>query len=81
VAGLATRTIATWDTENDTFEVMPSVDDRDALAGWAGISVSDLESEMDRREGIISGWLKEGATSIPEVNNAIEAFYAENSVA
>jgi hypothetical protein len=36
---------------------------------------------MDRRQGIISGWLKEGATSIPEVNNAIEAFYAENSVA
>jgi hypothetical protein len=75
--GLTMRRIVTWDMAVDKFEVLPSAEDREAFAEWAGLSVAEVEEEMDRREGIIDGWLKSGATSIPEVNNAIEAFYAE----
>jgi hypothetical protein len=75
--GLTTRTIVTWDMNNDEFEVLPDGEDAEALAEWAGMSVDELTSELDRRDGIVSGWLESGATSIPEVNNAIEAFYAE----
>jgi hypothetical protein len=75
--GLTTRSIVKWDMSGDSFEVLPDEADREALAEWAGVSVEDLEKQIDRREGIIDGWLKSGATSIPEVNNAIEAFYAE----
>jgi hypothetical protein len=75
--GLATRTVASWDMQNDTFAVLPAAEDVAAVARWAGASAEKLVAELDRREAIINGWLESGATSIPEVNNAIEAFYEE----
>jgi hypothetical protein len=78
--GMNTRTVATWDMGADSFKVLASLEEREAFAGWAGLAVAELEAEMDRREGIIRGWMTSGATSIPEVNNAIEAFYTEGMV-
>jgi hypothetical protein len=75
--GLTTRPIVSWDMQSDTFDVLPGEDDRSAFAGWAGLSVDQLSDQLDRREGIIAGWLESGATSIPEVNNAVEAYYSE----
>jgi hypothetical protein len=75
--GFTTRGIVSWDMQNDTFSVLANEEDRAALAACAGMSADDLGAEIERREGIISGWLESGATSIPEVNNAVEAFYAE----
>jgi len=75
--GMLTRTVATWDMGTENFDVLVGADDREAFAEWAGLTVMGLEAEMDRRERIISGWMAAGGTSIPEVNNAIEAYYAE----
>jgi hypothetical protein len=75
--GLRSRTIVSWDMRTDSFEILPSDEDRAAFAEWAGMDVDGLEKEIDGREEIIGGWLESGATSIPEVNNAIEAFYAQ----
>jgi len=76
-AGMKLQTVATWDMGGDTFEVLESREDREAFAGWAGLSESQLETEMEGRGATIRGWMTSGATSIPEVNNAIEAYYAE----
>jgi hypothetical protein len=75
--GMKMQTVATWRMGADTFEVLASLEDREAFAGWAGLTVAELEAEMGRRQEIIGEWMTSGATSIPEVNNAIEAFYAE----
>jgi len=75
--GMTTQTAATWDMGADTFEVLRSANGREAFADWAGMTVDELGAEMERREGIIHDWMTSGATSIPEVNNAIEEFYAE----
>ncbi len=77
--GMKTRTVATWDMGSDAFEVLATPEDRESFAAWAGFTVVELEAEMDRREGIIRGWMTSGATSIPEVNNAIEAYYGEGT--
>ena len=74
---VVSRTLATWDMSEDKFDVLSTEEDREAFAAWAGLSPTDLMSELERREAIISNWMTSGATSIPEVNNAIEAFYAE----
>ncbi len=73
---LKASTIATWDIKTDTFEVLAKPEDREGFAVWAGMSTAELEKELNRREGILTGWLKHGITSIPEINNALEDFYA-----
>jgi hypothetical protein len=75
--GMKTRTVGTWDMGADSFEVLAAKEEREAFAGWAGLTVVELDAELVRREGIIHEWMSSGATSIPEVNNAIEAFHAE----
>jgi hypothetical protein len=77
--GLASQTIVSWDMGTDSFNVLPREEDRTALAAWAGMSLDELHEELRRREQLITGWLDSGATSIPEVNNAIEAFYSETA--
>jgi type IV secretory pathway ATPase VirB11/archaellum biosynthesis ATPase len=73
--GLEALSAATWNMSGDRFDVLGSRSVREAFAAWADLTVEELDAEMDRREGIIRGWLEAGATSIPEVNNAIEAYY------
>jgi type IV secretory pathway ATPase VirB11/archaellum biosynthesis ATPase len=75
--GMKTQTVATWDMGADTFEVLASDENKAAFADWARLSEGDLDQEMEKREAIIRGWMTSGATSIPEVNNAIEAYYGE----
>jgi hypothetical protein len=79
--GYTTRAIASWDMNGDSFSVLPGAEDMQALAEWAGLKAAELQAELDRRESIIAGWLESGATSIPEVNNAVEAFYVEGAAA
>jgi len=69
--------IATWSLENDTFDVLPQREHKEALARWAGLSVDALDAEMEKREGFLTTLLNTGVTSIPEVTRAIESFYEE----
>ena len=74
---IAVKRIARWKLEDDSFEVLPNAEDRQALASWAGMSVGELDAEIVKREGFLTTLLNTGATSIPEVNNAVESFYEE----
>jgi type IV secretory pathway ATPase VirB11/archaellum biosynthesis ATPase len=74
---IAVKRIARWKMDDDTFEVLPNAEDREALADWAKMSVEDLDAEIEKREGFLTTLLNTGATSIPEVNNAVESFYEE----
>ena len=75
--GFEMRRIARWDSGSDGFEVLADGPQAEAFARWAGLSREELEAELGRREGFLEGLLRAGTTSIPEVNAAIEGFYAE----
>jgi len=74
---LPVMTIATWDLNSDSFEVLPEPEHREAYARWAGMTVETLDAELERREGFLSTLLNTGVSSIPEVNRAIDSFYEE----
>jgi hypothetical protein len=74
-SGLTSTTIASWDLGGDSFEVLSREEDRRAFASWAGLTVEELNRELDDRESVLGGLLEKGATAIPEVNAAIESFY------
>jgi hypothetical protein len=69
--------IVRWDPGTDTFAILESEGDRQALAGWCGLAPETLLAEIERREGFFQRLLANGTASIPEVNAAIERFYAE----
>jgi len=75
--GLTYRSIVRWDADKDSFTILEAEEDREALAGWCGISTETLLSEMDKREAFLTRLVENGMSSIPEVNAAIERFYAE----
>jgi type IV secretory pathway ATPase VirB11/archaellum biosynthesis ATPase len=75
--GFAYRSIVRWDADTDRFAILESAEDREALAAWCGISADALLSELDKREGFLTRLVENGMSSIPEVNAAIERFYAE----
>ncbi len=74
---LAYRSIVRWDADTDSFAILESEEDRQSLADWCGIPAETLLSEMDKREAFLARLLENGTSSIPEVNAAIERFYAE----
>jgi len=74
---LLTSSVARWDSHRDEFEVLPEAGQRDAFAGWAGLSAEALEAELERREVFLRRLLDEGTESIPEVSTAIERYYEE----
>jgi len=74
---LSLMTIATWDLNGDSFEVLSKPEQRETYARWAGLTVETLDSELERREGFLNTLLNTGVSSIPEVNSAIESFYEE----
>ena len=78
-SGLTSTTIASWEIETDTFEVLSTPDQQEAYAHWAGLTVAELTLQLDRREGFLSTLLSTGAISIPEVNSAIEEFHEQVS--
>jgi len=71
------RSIVRWDAGTDTFAVLESEEDQQALAGWCGVAPETLLAEIERREAFFQRLLERGTASIPEVNAAIERFYAE----
>jgi hypothetical protein len=72
---LSMTTIAGWQRDADSFDVLSTPQQREALASWAGLSPDELEEEVRRRERALETLLSAGTESIPEVNQAIEAFY------
>jgi len=78
-SGIALTTLATWDRSADRFHTLEDAAARNAFAAWAGLTGQDLEDELGKREGIIASLIRKGATSIPEFNNAIEAYYLRAS--
>jgi len=74
---VAYRSIVRWDAGTDTFAILESEEDREALARWCGLAPDELLGEIDRREEFFQRLLANGTVSIPETNAAIERFYAE----
>jgi hypothetical protein len=74
---VAYRSIVRWDAGTDTFAILEAEEDRQALARWCGLAPEALLAEIDRREVFFQRLLANGAASIPEVNAAIERFYAD----
>ncbi len=75
--GFTQRKLAHWHADTDGFAILEDDGDRQALARWCGLSAEALIREMDRREAFLSRLMKDGTSSIPAVNAAIERFYAE----
>jgi type IV secretory pathway ATPase VirB11/archaellum biosynthesis ATPase len=75
--GFGYRTIVRWDESSDSFSILESEDDRREFAAWCGVSPDEPSLEIDRREAFLSRLVRDGASSIPEVNAAIERFYVE----
>ena len=74
---VSVTTIASWKIESDSFDILSTPQQKEALARWAGLSVKELDEAIDKREGFLNTLLSAGVTSIPEVNSAIEAFRVE----
>jgi len=72
---LSVNRIATWDLNSDSFDVLPQIEDRKAFALWAGVSVEELNTGLDKREAFLENLITTGVTSIPDVNAALEGFY------
>ena len=68
--------VATWDMGRDEFDVLTTDEQRHALTDWAGLSIEELDAEIEKRETFLNTLLNSGVSAIPEVNAAIEAFYA-----
>jgi len=75
---LSVNRIATWDLNRDSFDVLREPAHREAVATWAGISVDELNAELEKREAFLVSLVSTGVTAIPEVNAAIEGFYEES---
>jgi len=73
----AYRSIVRWDAGTDTFAILESDEDRLTLARWCGLAPEALLAEIAHREAFFQRLLANGTASIPEVNAAIERFYAE----
>jgi len=74
---IRTTTIASWDLNSDSFNVLPQQEHREVFGQWAGLSVESLDAELGKREGFLMTLLNTGVSAIPEVNQAIESFYEE----
>ncbi len=74
-SGVAAGKLAVWDSEKDVFELFPDAAARAAFAAWAQLSVTELDSEIDRREGFLQTLDTTGVEDLREVTLAIEGFY------
>jgi hypothetical protein len=75
--GFGYRTIVRWNEHGDSFSILESEDDRREFASWCGLTAEELASEVERRESFLERLLRDGESSIPEVNAAIERFYVD----
>jgi len=74
---VSTTTIVSWKLESDSFDILSTPEQKDALARWAGLTPEALDAEIEQRDGFLNTLLNTGVTSIPEVNTAIEGFYEQ----
>lgn len=65
---------AVWNRETDSYTLFPQQGAHDAFAQWAKLTPAELDTELTQRLRFLETMLKTGATSIPEVNAAIQAF-------
>jgi len=75
--GFTRRKLAHWHADTDSFTILEAEEDRKAFARWCGLSAKALLREMGKREASLARLMKDGTSSIPAVNAAIERFYAE----
>ena len=73
--GLHAARIATWNAQDDSFQVMTSPDVVAGLAAWAGLSEGDFLDELERREEFLRDLSRNGVTDLPRVQEAIAAYY------
>ena len=71
--------LAAWDETVDVFTLFPDENARRAYAEWTGLPDAELSAQIERREQFLRDLIDEDTTGIPEVNEAIEAFYLESS--
>ncbi len=74
---ISTTTLAAWKIESDSFELLSTPAQREALARWAGITLEELDAEIERREAFLNTLLSSGVVEIPDVNRAIEGYYEQ----
>lgn len=67
--------LVVWDRDTDTHSLFADQEAHEAFADWAGLSLTGLAEEIAGRAEFLEGLRATGATSIPEVGNAIEAWY------
>jgi hypothetical protein len=75
--GFNRHKVAQWHADGDSFTILEGEEDRLAFARWCGLSTKAMRQEMGKREAFLAGLMKDGTSSIPAVNAAIERFYAE----
>jgi hypothetical protein len=75
--GFTRRKLAHWHADTDRFTVLEGDEDRQAFAGWCGLSAEALLREVDKREAFMARLMGDGTSSIPAVNAAIDRFYGE----
>ena len=76
--GFSYRSIVRWDEHTDSFSILESEDDRQALAAWCGLTAEAMMREIDEREAFLTRLVESGTSEIPEVNAAIVRYYAED---
>lgn len=69
--------LAEWDRESDAFAVLEDNSQTEAFAEWAGMTLDEMDAELERRESFLQRLLDEGVLDIPLVNEAVETFYEE----
>jgi hypothetical protein len=74
--GYRVRSIASWNSQHDTFSVLDTPEQRAAVATKLGIKQDGFERDLSRREKFLDKLLSEGIAEIPSVEQAVEAFRA-----
>ena len=72
--GPSVQQIAAWDEKRDAFSVLESADGRAALAGRLGLAPDAFERELARRETFLQRLLTDSVSSMPDVQDAVDAY-------
>lgn len=73
--GYRTAPLVAWDETSDAFQLFGDQAAHEAFADWAQLTPADLDTQVEERTEFLEALRQAGATTIPEVNNAIEEYY------